>query len=60
MTNPMNNLPKNSEELKSQAKEAVRLVGDHLNERVNYLRDSTATARYNSASSSRAAEPFRN
>jgi ElaB/YqjD/DUF883 family membrane-anchored ribosome-binding protein len=47
MSNPIN-LPKNAEELKSQAKEAVRAVGDHLNEHANYLRDSAATARYNS------------
>jgi ElaB/YqjD/DUF883 family membrane-anchored ribosome-binding protein len=42
-----NELPQNTEELKSQAKEAVRLVGDHLSERANYLRDTAADARYN-------------
>jgi ElaB/YqjD/DUF883 family membrane-anchored ribosome-binding protein len=36
-----------AEELKTQAKEAVRKVSDTLNEQTNYLRDATAAARYN-------------
>jgi ElaB/YqjD/DUF883 family membrane-anchored ribosome-binding protein len=43
-----NDLPKNADELKSQAKQAVRIVSDQLSEQANYLRDSAATARYNS------------
>jgi ElaB/YqjD/DUF883 family membrane-anchored ribosome-binding protein len=43
-----NDLPKNADELKSQAKEAVRLVTDQLSEQANYLRDTAASARYNS------------
>ncbi|MCE0483397.1 MAG: hypothetical protein LV479_04060 [Methylacidiphilales bacterium] len=34
-------------ELKAHATEAVRKVGDRLNDQANYLRDSAATARYN-------------
>ena len=40
-------LPKNADELKAQAKEAVRIVGDHLNEHANYLRDTATDAKYN-------------
>jgi ElaB/YqjD/DUF883 family membrane-anchored ribosome-binding protein len=43
-----NDLPKNADELKTQAKQAVRIVSDQLSEQANYLRDSAATARYNS------------
>jgi ElaB/YqjD/DUF883 family membrane-anchored ribosome-binding protein len=47
MTTPK--VPANSpvEELKIQASEAVRKVGDQINEQANVLRDATATARYN-------------
>lgn len=34
-------------DLKTQAKETVRKVSDQLNEQANYLRDATASARYN-------------
>jgi ElaB/YqjD/DUF883 family membrane-anchored ribosome-binding protein len=34
------------DELKSQATEAVRKVGDKLNDRANVLRDTAAGARY--------------
>jgi ElaB/YqjD/DUF883 family membrane-anchored ribosome-binding protein len=40
-------LPTNVDELKSQAQEAVRLVGDHLTEHANYLRDTATDAKYN-------------
>jgi ElaB/YqjD/DUF883 family membrane-anchored ribosome-binding protein len=39
-------LPKNADELKAQAKQAVRVVGDHLNEQANQLRDTAAETRY--------------
>jgi ElaB/YqjD/DUF883 family membrane-anchored ribosome-binding protein len=35
------------DDLKTQARETVRKVSDQLNEQANYLRDATATARYN-------------
>ncbi len=35
------------DDLKAQASEAVRKVGDQLNEQANVLRDATAAARYN-------------
>ena len=41
-----NDLP-SPDELKTQAKEAVRKVGDQLSEQANYLRDSAVDARYN-------------
>ncbi|HEY0258142.1 MAG TPA: hypothetical protein VGC39_11910 [Candidatus Methylacidiphilales bacterium] len=34
-------------DVKTQAKETIRKVGDQLSEQANYLRDATATARYN-------------
>jgi len=43
-----NDLSTSSEQLKAQAKEAVRIVGDQLSDRANYLRDTAASARYNS------------
>jgi ElaB/YqjD/DUF883 family membrane-anchored ribosome-binding protein len=42
-----NDLSRHGEDLKTQAKETVRKVGDQLNEQANYLRDATAAARYN-------------
>jgi ElaB/YqjD/DUF883 family membrane-anchored ribosome-binding protein len=36
------------DELKAKATETVRKVGDHLSEQAYLLRDSAATARYNS------------
>jgi ElaB/YqjD/DUF883 family membrane-anchored ribosome-binding protein len=41
-------LPKSADELKSQAKQAAKVVGEHLSEHANYLRDTASTARYNS------------
>ena len=35
------------DELKSQASQVARTVGDQINEQANSLRDVTATARYN-------------
>ncbi len=46
MTFP-NELPQTADELKSQAKEVARKVGDQLSEHANYLRDTAADARYN-------------
>lgn len=42
-----NDLSVRTEGLKTQAKETVRKVSDQLSEQANYLRDATATARYN-------------
>ena len=42
-----NDLSPRTEELKTQAMETVRKVSDQLNEQANYLRDATASARYN-------------
>lgn len=36
-----------TDELKSQASEAVRKVSDQINEQANILRDTAASARYN-------------
>ncbi len=36
-----------AEALKAQASEAIHLVSETLNDQVNVLRDTTATARYN-------------
>jgi ElaB/YqjD/DUF883 family membrane-anchored ribosome-binding protein len=35
------------DDVKTQTKETIRKVSDQLNEQANYLRDATATARYN-------------
>ncbi len=40
-------LVKPVEDLKNQASEVVRIVGDQLNEQANVLRDATVSARYN-------------
>jgi ElaB/YqjD/DUF883 family membrane-anchored ribosome-binding protein len=42
-----NEHPPLADELKAQATEAVRKVGDTLNEQANLLRDTAASARYN-------------
>ena len=42
-----NDLSVRTEDLKTQAKETVRKVSDQLSEQANYLRDVSATARYN-------------
>jgi ElaB/YqjD/DUF883 family membrane-anchored ribosome-binding protein len=34
-------------DLTTQAREAVRKVGSHLNEQANVIRDATASVRYN-------------
>jgi ElaB/YqjD/DUF883 family membrane-anchored ribosome-binding protein len=36
-----------AQDLKVQAKETVRAVGHQINEQANYLRDATASIRYN-------------
>ncbi len=36
-----------AEDLKTQAKATVRKVSEQITEQANYLRDATATARYN-------------
>jgi ElaB/YqjD/DUF883 family membrane-anchored ribosome-binding protein len=41
-------LPLNPDELATQAREAVRKVGDHLHEHANYLRETAGSARYHS------------
>jgi ElaB/YqjD/DUF883 family membrane-anchored ribosome-binding protein len=42
-----NDLSRQTEDLKKQARETVNKVSDQLNEQANYLRDATAVARYN-------------
>ncbi len=42
-----NELSNRGDDLKEQAKVAVRKVSTQLNEQANYLRDATADARYN-------------
>jgi len=42
-----NDLTAEVDDIKAQASQVARKVGDHLNEQANTLRDVTATARYN-------------